>query len=237
MKTGELAWAWCKVTAKHKTGLDGQPLADGLARQLEREIIDGLIKPGEELDERRLAERFGVSRTPIREALRRLDVERLVELRPRRSAIVRSLTAQNLAQMFEVLSGLEAFAAECAARRMNQQQIEQLQHIHLETGAVVKAGDRDGFDRLNFLFHQEIYQGAGNPYLHEQLEGLRTKLAPYRRWLLRRLDRMRQSHNEHAAILAAIETGDGARAAAEMRRHICDPDRLVDFMIMEQTRG
>ncbi len=225
----------CKVTARHRTVSDDKPLAEGLARQLEQEIIDGVIRPGDELDERRLAERFGVSRTPIREALRRLGVERLIELRPRRSAIVRSLTAQNLAQMFEVLSGLESFAVECAARRMNQQQIEQLRSIHEETAAIVDACDRDGFDRLNYQFHQAIYRGAGNPYLLEQLEGLRTKLAPYRRWLLRRLDRMRQSHNEHAVILEAIEAGDGARAATEMRRHICDPDRLVDFMMMEQA--
>lgn len=211
----------------------GQTLPARLAREMELEIVNGSLAPGTELDERVLAERFGVSRTPVREALRRLAAEGMVEVRPRRRAIVRSLDKQHLAQMFEVLASLEALAAECAARRMTLEQIDRLKEIHGEIGQAVEAKDGDAFDRLNHAFHSKIYQGASNPYLHEQVEMLRTRLAPYRRWLLRKLNRMRQSHREHGLILEGISDGDGERAAAEMRRHVRDDDRFLDFLMSD----
>lgn len=210
-----------------------QTISQRLAQAIEADIVNGAIPPGTELDERTVAERFGVSRTPVREALRRLAADGLIEVRPRRKAIVHTLDTQRLAQMFEVLASLEALAAECAARRMTEKQVSQLRELHGEIGRAVNERDGEGYDELNHAFHRAIYAGASNTYLQDQVDLLRQRLSPYRRWLLRKLNRMRQSHLEHAMILEAIEQGDGERAAHEMRRHVKDGDRFVDFLISD----
>lgn len=208
-----------------------QTLAARLSRQLENEIVAGRLPPGHELQERSLAERYGVSRTPIREALRRLAADGLVELRPRRHAVVRAFDVQHLLQMFEVLAVLEAFAAECAARRMTSEGLRALEDLHARIGLAVETNDAEAFDTLNHAFHNVIYDGAANPYLKEQVVSLRQRLMPYRRWLLQKLNRMRRSHNEHASILRALADGDGELAGQEMRRHVGGGERFLDLVI------
>lgn len=210
---------------------EAQTLAARLAGILEVEIVNGAIVPGTELDERGLAERFEVSRTPVREALRKLAAEGLVDLPPRRRAVVKALDPTRLVQMFEVLASLEALAAECAARRMTPEQVQRLEAQHIAIGHAVNDRGGEDYDALNHDFHRQIYDGAANAYLQEHVDSLRQRLAPYRRWLLRKLNRMRQSHHEHGLILAAIRDGDSARARVEMLAHVRDNERIADIIL------
>lgn len=210
-------------------------IAARLAGSLEEQIVAGQLSPGQQLDERQIAERFGVSRTPVREALRQLASAGLVEMRPRRKAVVRRLDKQRMVQMFEVLASLESLAAECAARRMSAALLAALAETHDGIGRSIAEGRPEDYDALNYQFHRIIYDGAGNGYLSEQVDLLRQHLSPYRRWLLQKMNRMRQSHEEHGRILAALQDGDEARAADEMRRHVRDDDRFLDFLMAQDS--
>jgi len=209
----------------------GMTIAARLAQTLEREIVEQTLPPGAELDERVIAERFGASRTPVREALHKLAADGLVEVRPRRKAVVRKLDSRHMAQMFEVLAGLERLAAEFAARRMRPQQIEELRSIHRQIEESIETREGEDYEALNLAFHRAIYAGAANDYLSEQVDLLRQRLAPYRRWLMQKMNRMRLSHEEHGRILQAIADGDEKRAGEEMTRHVRDDDRFLDFFI------
>jgi len=209
----------------------GMTIAARLAQTLEREIVEQTLPPGAELDERVIAERFGASRTPVREALHKLAADGLVEVRPRRKAVVRKLDSRHMAQMFEVLAGLERLAAEFAARRMHPQQIEELRSIHRQIEESIETREGEDYEALNLAFHRAIYAGAANDYLSEQVDLLRQRLAPYRRWLMQKMNRMRLSHEEHGRILQAIADGDEKRAGEEMTRHVRDDDRFLDFFI------
>lgn len=210
-------------------------IAARLVATLEREIVEQVLLPGSELDERVIAERFGASRTPVREALHKLAADGLVEVRPRRKAVVRKLDSRRLAQMFEVLAGLEGLAAEFAARRMRQDQVAELRTIHMQIEDVIENREGEGYDALNLAFHRTIYSGASNEYLCKQADLLRQRLSPYRRWLMQKMNRMRLSHEEHARILQAIADGDEKRAREEMMRHVRDDDRFLDFLITNNS--
>jgi DNA-binding GntR family transcriptional regulator len=219
-----------------KKSADELTTAARMARALEEDIVDRTLKPGAELDERLIAERFGVSRTPVREALRKLAADGLVEMRPRRKAIVSALDMQRMAQMFEVLGSLESLAAECATRRISAALIDELSAIHDQIGACIAARQPEDYEALNLAFHRTIYRGAGNAYLEGQVDILRQRLSPYRRWLMQKMNRMQLSHDEHGRILAAIREGNARLAAEEMRAHVGDDDLFLDFMMSESGK-
>lgn len=213
-------------------------MTDRLRAALEEDILAGRLRPGDELDERRIAARYEVSRTPVRQALLQLASAGLVAVRPRQTSVVSALDVRSLAQMFEVLAGLEALAAELAARRIAGAQLAVLEDIHRRIAEVCERGEVDAYARLNFRFHEAVWAAAHNEHLTDQLRALRLRLAPYRRWLIEKMDRMRQSHREHDELMAALRAGDAAAAAGLMRRHVQDGDRFIDFLMVDgaQTR-
>lgn len=215
---------------------DTKTMTDRLRAALEEEILAGRLQPGDELDERKIAARFEVSRTPVRQALTQLASVGLVAMRPRQTSVVSALDIKQLAQMFEVLASLEAIACDLAARRMGDADLSALEALHEKIARTVEDGDPDAYAVLNLEFHQAIWAGAHNTYLEAQLSTLRLRLAPYRRWLIEKMDRLRRSHREHADILAALRDGDGAAASALMARHVQDGDRFIDFLMSEGAR-
>ena len=132
----------------------------------------GELQPGQHLDETELATRFGVSRTPIRETLIQLESMGLVVIRPRRGAIVAELGPQQLLEMFEVMSELEATCGRLAARRMTAQEQQVLLAAHEACKAAVEALEPDEYYYRNEAFHEAIYAGSHNSFLFEQTRGL-----------------------------------------------------------------
>jgi DNA-binding GntR family transcriptional regulator len=196
-------------------------LSEDVRDQIEELIAFGKLPPGDHLDETELAERFGVSRTPIREALNQLATAGLVELRARRGAVVAQFTAQQLVEMFEVMGEFEGMCGRLAARRLTDEEQKELVATHEECkAAMAKGGDPDEYYQLNDKFHGVIYRGSHNEFLMEQAWGLRRRLRPYRRLQLRVRGRIPTSLDEHDAIVKAILAGDGDTANELLRSHV-----------------
>ncbi|MBX9594320.1 MAG: GntR family transcriptional regulator [Roseomonas sp.] len=194
--------------------------AEAIAAQLADDIVAGRLKPGAALDEASLAAQFSVSRTPVREALRQLAPTGLVQAVPRRGCLVAIPDTGQLAEMFVVMAELEAMAAAHCAMGMTPAERRGLEQQIAAMAGMVRDGDVAGYRAANVAFHHLLYAGAHNRYLTEIATATRRRLAPFRAAQLEAPDRMRRSHEEHVAIVTAIQRGDAAGAAAALRAHI-----------------
>lgn len=203
-----------------------------LRETIEERIATGEYPPGMRLDESELAEEFGVSRTPIREALIQLDSEGLVEMRPRRGAIVMEVSPQRLCEMFEVMAELEAMCARLAARRLTEDDRRELVAAHDSSQVAINGGDPNAYFYLNERFHHAIYAASHNQFLIDQAKQLQRRLRPYRRMQLHVRDRVKASFDEHWGITQAIVAGDGDRAAQLLRDHVTvQGERFSDLLV------
>lgn len=191
----------------------------------------GTLTPGQHLDETELAARFDVSRTPIREALIQLGSMGVVVIRPRRGAIVADLGPQQLVEMFEVMSELEASCGRLAARRMTAEEQATLLAAHQACKEALDAHEPDDYYYKNEAFHEAIYAGSHNQFLIEQARSLYRRLRPYRRLQLRVRNRLSNSYAEHDGVVQAILDGDGDQAANLLREHVMiQGQRFSDLM-------
>ncbi|MCF8468285.1 MAG: GntR family transcriptional regulator [Sneathiella sp.] len=198
---------------------------------LEQEIVTGALKPGTRLDETILAEKFGVSRTPIREALNRLSASGLVEIRPRRGAIVAAISLQDLMNMFEVMADLEALCARLAARRITPPEKIALTAAHAACDALSSGEQFDDYYELNLHLHDLIYKASHNSFLEKQVRELRRRLSPHRRLQVRIPGRIQKSSAEHGALVMAIVKGDAKMAEKLTRDHVAiQGERFTDFL-------
>lgn len=203
---------------------------------IENDIVTGSLTPGERLDEVQLAGRFGVSRTPIREALMQLGAIGLVEIRPRRGAVVVDPGPNRIYEMFEVMAELEGMAGSLAARRHTGEDRANLLSAHAKCEHSVTLGDTDAYYYDNEIFHQAIYKASHSGFLFDQCTALHRRLRPYRRLQLRVLNRMKASFAEHSAIVEAITGGDAEKVRGLLRSHIAvQGDRFGD-LIASMTR-
>lgn len=182
------------------------------------EALDiGLYKPGDRLVESDLAERFGVSRTPIREALQRLETQSLLE-RDGRSLIVASLDHNQMAELYAVRRELEGLAARLAARHASEEEVRVLREMVAEDDALV--GDPQALSRANRRFHEQIHLASHNRYLVQQLNLVHRTMVLMATTSLAAAGRGELAQAEHGAIVAAIEARDGDAAEAALRHHI-----------------
>lgn len=193
---------------------------DKIRALIEREILTFKLKPGERLDEVRLATHYGTSRTPVREALRQLAASGLVDLRPHRGALVAQLGVSELAEMFEVMSLLEAACARFAAERCTPDCVEAIRAAHLSCTMWVESQPHDEYYESNVAFHDAIYRASHNSFLISQTTALRNRLAAYRRHQLRRVNRPKESYREHELLFQAIARGDADEAERLAGSHI-----------------
>ena len=195
-------------------------LAEELRLSLADDIVRGVLQPGAALDESELARRFGVSRTPVREALRELTASGLVEARPHRGAIVARPSEERLIGMFEGMAELEALCAGLAAQRMTIAERNTLEAVHEELRTLIQLGDPQRYHELNEAFHAAIYAGVHNAYLADLTFATRRRVQPFRRAQFRNLGRLAKSHVEHDSVVLAILRGAQQGAADAMRAHI-----------------
>jgi DNA-binding GntR family transcriptional regulator len=188
------------------------------AYQLILEAIDtGIYRPGDRLVESELADRFGVSRTPIREALQRLETQSLLT-RDGRSLIVASLDHNQLAELYVVRGELEGLAARLAARHATPEEVRVLRDMLEADHALV--GDPRALSRANRRFHKQIHLASHNRFLVQQLDLVHRSMALLASTSLEAEGRPTGTLKEHAAIVAAIEAGDGDAADKSLRDHI-----------------
>jgi DNA-binding GntR family transcriptional regulator len=197
-----------------------ESLSASVVHRLELEILKGQRKPGDRLDERQLAEQFGMSRTPVREALQRLAASGLVVSRGRQGLQVAQLSIADLLDAFSVAAEMEALASAQAARRIRPDQQRRLEAAHQACSVAAQARDADGFYEANLEFHETISAASHNRILQDELRRLTVKISPYRRTITFQPGRMESSIPEHDQIMVAISRGDATQAGQIMRSHV-----------------
>jgi DNA-binding GntR family transcriptional regulator len=206
-------------------------LSATLRAQLEEMIVDGRLRPGEKLDEFELAQRFNVSRTPVREAVKALVAVGLIEMRPRHGLVVATLSIPVLLEMFQMMAALEGLCAKLATRRATLAERSQLRAIHARLVAALDEGDPARFYDINTEFHELIYDASHTQFIANQTRGLRRRVAAYRRYVTYQPGRMATTIAEHERILDAIDRADAEAAFKAASEHISLlGDDMADFI-------
>ncbi|WP_280776611.1 GntR family transcriptional regulator [Rhizobium sp. SG_E_25_P2] len=206
-------------------------LSDELRNQLEELIVSGALKPGDRLDEVELATRFGMSRTPVREALRALTATGLVDMRGRQGVTVARISIPVLLEMFQMMGALEGLCAKLAARRATLSEKAALRDVHARLIEALSTGDPEVFYAVNSEFHDLLYDAAHTHFLAGQTRSLRRRVAAYRRYVTHQPGRMVATIGEHQRILDAIERADAEAAFSAASEHVSLlGDDMADFI-------
>jgi DNA-binding GntR family transcriptional regulator len=200
--------------------LRGTSLHDGVAARLRSMVFERQLAPGQWVDEKALAEAWQISRTPLREALKVLAAEGLVELVPQRGCRVVQLTDADAEQLFPVMALLEGRCAHEAALRASDTELAELQHLHGDLERCAAAHDVDGYYRANHVFHSRVQALAANRWLDRATGDLRRFMRLLRGRQLNLPGRVERSINEHRVLIDALRQRDAARAERAMHDHL-----------------
>jgi DNA-binding GntR family transcriptional regulator len=215
-------------------------------RVLSDEILSNRLPPGTVLQEVALAQSLGVSRGPVREAIGRLASEGLVHVRPRRGAIVASLTREEFLEAYQVREALEVMAIRLAVKRLTDDGIAELERLTAEMQQFADDGDVDRFFQANAAFHAAIVEASGNQKLRDVYEQVVGQMARYQMRSLALRGTLRRSIQEHRAIVRALRKRDALRSAHLLSEHIGVPqrrlesaadDELIELRPMEAQKG
>jgi len=196
-------------------------LYEEVAESLRQRIFSRELSPGSWIDELKIAQAYGISRTPLREALKVLATEGLVTMKLRRGAYVTEVSERDLAEVYHLMSLLESDAAMLAAKRASPAELAELKSLHgeLETAAAPGAQDRERFFRINEQFHMRLLEVAGNRWCIQMVTDLRKIMKLNRHNSLQKAGRIDDSLHEHRAIMEALESRDGVRTRSRMQKH------------------
>ena len=194
--------------------------AQRIEQALLEEISAGELSPGQRLDEVGLAQRFGASRTPVREALSRLTAQGILVQGEKRGAFVAEYNREQLSQMFEAMHEIEAACARIASQRLNFLSRSEIEAAQADCLAAARAGDRSGYLRANEAFHEAIYTATGNPYMAEIASEFRHRTGPFRAKKFASRDDLIASAESHQALIDDIFSQDSATASKGMRTHM-----------------
>lgn len=213
-----------------------QPLREVVCETLRDAIRRGILQPGERLMEIQLAEDLGVSRTPVREAIRKLEMEGYVIMMPRRGTYVADLSIRDINEVFEIRTSLESLASGLAAERINEDELEKLQRLLVEIGAYIKSGDMESIVRTDTEFHDLLYQASRNTRLVGIISNLREQLTRFRTTSMSFPGRLKATLEEHRKIVEAIAQGDekAARKAAEHHMEKSEQTLLASMKAKEK---
>lgn len=189
-----------------------QTLREKILEAIRESILKGTLKPGEKVAEPELAERFGISRTPIREAFRQLESEGYLTVIPRKGAVVTALSERNVDEFYAIKSILEGYAARLAAEQLSERDIERLEAINAKLAALAAEGDVKSFYRVHNEFHELFIRAAGNEKLQELIEQVGMKFNRLRMASLSLPGRMQISVAEHEKLIEAFKSGNSAEA-------------------------
>ncbi|GAA0587918.1 GntR family transcriptional regulator [Kribbella sandramycini] len=206
-------------------GADHIALREQVLAELRRRIVDGDYAPGERLTETRLADDFGVSRNPVREALRVVEAEGFVEILPRRGAVVATLDETAVRDLFAVREQLETLAAGLAAERADADDIARLRQLCAEARAATAAENFDRVAELNSAFHRAVIDVSGNRWLRS----ISSSMYHHVHWVFRvgAAQRAPHSSEEHLRLVDAIEAADPTAATAAARAHVAAAARAA----------
>lgn len=210
--------------------LDGyKPLRDIVFETLREAIINQTLKPGERLMEIQLAEEMGVSRTPVREAIRKLELEGLVVMVPRKGAYVAGISMKDIHEVYELRSALEALAASLAAVRITDEELEEMERQMVREAKETEENNLQGIVSIDTTFHDLLYQAAHNQRLVQFINILQEQLQRFRAATLSRPGRSKYALEEHKKIVEALANKDAKLAAKLATEHIENAENAMIF--------
>jgi len=206
-------------------------LHDQVAARLRTLLIEGRIAPGAKLNERELTALLHVSRTPLREAIKLLAAEGLVDLVPNRGAVAVKLTETDILHTFEVLAGLEAMSGEFAAQRITDDELTHIRAMHYEMLAAFTRRDLSNYYRLNALIHGAINAAAKNPVLAATYHGINARVQSLRFRTNQNETKWKRAVQEHERMVQALDARDGAAMRAVLVEHLLHKrDTVIDLL-------
>ena len=208
-----------------------QPLRELVCESLREAIRTGLLRPGERLMEIQLAEELGVSRTPVREAIRKLDQEGFVVMMPRRGAYVANMSIRDVNEIFEIRTALESLSNGLAAERITGEELEELQSLLVQIGKYIEEDNMDKIVDTDIEFHELLYRVSRNSRLEGIISNLREQLTRFRTLSMSHPGRLEATLEEHRAIVDAIAKGDVGAAQRAAEYHMEKSEQtLMDAM-------
>ncbi|NLT94961.1 MAG: GntR family transcriptional regulator [Clostridia bacterium] len=215
--------------------LDGyKPLREIVFETLRDAIINQVLRPGERLMEIQLAEELGVSRTPVREAIRKLELEGLVVMLPRRGAYVAGISMKDILEVFEVRAALEALAASLAAERITDEELDEMERQLVKETEETEANNLRNIVEIDTTFHDLLYKAARNERLVNFVNLLQEQLHRFRSASLARPGRSKTALEEHRKILEAIAARDAKLAERLAREHIENAEQAMLLSLEKQ---
>ncbi len=206
--------------ADSREELDRLPQTQRAYREIRRRILDNDMPPNAQYLEQELADALGMSRTPVREALIRLSDERLVEVRPRHGARVLPVSVDDMREIYELMTELEALAARIVAERgLMREELRELERIVADMNAALERDDLLGWARLDELFHTHLVELAGNSRMSQVVSTFRDQAYRARMQTLKLRPKPVESNRDHASLVEAIRNRDAEHAATIHRRH------------------
>ena len=206
---------------------DYQPLREVIFTTLREAIIVGELKPGERLMEVQLAQKMGVSRTPIREAIRKLELEGLVEMLPRKGASVADLSVKDIMDVLEVRANLDALASSLSATRITEEEIKELKHIQNQFVSYVEKENVQGAVKKDVEFHDIIYRSCRNEKLIQIANNLREQIQRFRVIYIKDYSSTKELIKEHTDIIESIINRDPISAREYAQKHIKNQEDTI----------
>jgi len=204
-----------------------KPLREVIFDTLREAIIMGELKPGERLMEVQLAEKMGVSRTPVREAIRKLELEGFVTMVPRRGVQVASLSVKDIIDVLEIRAALDSLATALAAERITNEELKDLKHVNNQFASYVEKENLQNLIKKDVEFHEIIYRSSRNEKLLQITNNLREQVHRFRVIYMKNQSAHKGLVVEHTEILDAIQAKDAERAAMLARKHIENQEQAI----------
>ncbi|NLZ43653.1 MAG: GntR family transcriptional regulator [Clostridia bacterium] len=204
-----------------------KPLRELVFETLREAIITGQLPPGERLMEIQLAEELGVSRTPVREAIRKLELEGLVAMIPRKGAYVAGISLKDLIEVFEIRGALEGLAAALAAERITDEELDEIERHLVKAAEVIERADLNGMVELDTKFHSLLYKASRNERLAYTINNLREQIHRFRQTSLSYPGRMKVALEEHKAIVEAISARNPELARELAQEHVENAENSI----------
>jgi DNA-binding GntR family transcriptional regulator len=211
-----------------------KPLREIVFESLREAIINGILEPGERLMEIQLAEEMGVSRTPVREAIRKLELEGFVVMIPRKGAYVAGISMKDIADVFEIRAALESLAAGLAAERITEEELEQLERTLVRNSEVTEINNLDALVDIDTDFHDVLYKASRNVRLVQIISNLREQIQRFRKASLSHPGRMKDALEEHKKMVEAISERNVELAQNLARDHIENAENSMLDVLKEK---
>ncbi|NLN87151.1 MAG: GntR family transcriptional regulator [Syntrophomonadaceae bacterium] len=212
-----------------------KPLRDLVLEAIRSAIMNGTLQPRERLMEIQLAEELGVSRTPVREALRKLELEGFIVMVPRKGAYVADLSFKDIADVFEIRAALEGLAAGLAAERITEDELENMERLIVGKQEAINSGDIDKLVEVDTSFHELLYKASRNDRLAAIISNLREQIQRFRLTSLSFPGRNKESLQEHKQLVEAIQARDSQLARQLAQEHIENAENvLIESIKMEE---